>query len=94
MPSVKSLFPSWPVLQHADRVTLGANDATEREDFMTAKEAYGKLYRGVLRELTKWADDELVGVYKLAKADAHSEISKLIKAELDRRGTKKGKLAK
>jgi hypothetical protein len=28
---------------------------------MTAKEAYGKLYRGVLRELTKWADDELVG---------------------------------
>ena len=62
---------------------------------MTAKEAYGKLYRGVLRELTKWADDELVGVYKLAKADAHSEISKLIKAELESpRGTKKGKLAK
>jgi hypothetical protein len=47
-----------------------------------------------LRELTKWVDHELVGVYKLAKADAHSEISKLIKAELDRRGTKKGKLAK
>jgi hypothetical protein len=61
---------------------------------MTAKEAYGKLYRGVLRELTKWADDELVGVYKLAKADARSETSKLIKAELDRRGTKKGKPAK
>jgi hypothetical protein len=75
-------------------VTLGSNDATEREDFMTAKEAYEKLYRGVLRELTKWADDELIGVYKLAKADAHSETSKLIKAELDRRGTKKGKPAK
>jgi hypothetical protein len=44
--------------------------------------------------LTKWADDELVGIYKLAKADARSEISELIKAALDRRGTKKGKLAK
>lgn len=61
---------------------------------MTAKEANEKLYRGVLRELTKWADDELIGVYKLAKADANFEISKLIKAEIDRRGPQKDKLAK
>ena len=59
---------------------------------MTAKEAYEKLYRGLLRDLTMLPDDELVGVYELAKADARDEILQLIKAELDLRG--KGELVK
>ena len=59
---------------------------------MTAKEAYEKLYRGALRDFTGWADDELEGVYKLAKADVRDDIMSSIEAEIHRRG--KGELAK